>query len=90
MRGMTRIPVRRWQGWALCYIVTHAQPEQADDSPMASVLQATKSAAKPSAIWPMSSRPRFLAPPWMAICSAFRQLTAPKHTAHQSLMHISV
>ena len=43
---------------------------------MVSVFQPTKSAAKPGAICPMSSRPRFLAPPWMATLSTLRQFTA--------------
>lgn len=43
---------------------------------MVSVLKPTKSAANPGAICPMSSRPRFLAPPWMAILSTLRQFTA--------------
>ncbi|KAA6421005.1 MAG: hypothetical protein FRX49_09144 [Trebouxia sp. A1-2] len=37
---------------------------------MPSVLQATKSAAIPGAILPTSSRPRFLAPPWVPTKSA--------------------
>ena len=44
-------------------------------SPMVSVLHATKSAAKPGAIWPMSSLPRFLAPLWMASWNASRQFS---------------
>ena len=38
--------------------------------------KATRSAAKPGAIWPMSSRPRFLQPPCTAACSESRAVIA--------------
>lgn len=46
---------------------------------MAFVSQATKSAAKPGAILPMSSRPKFLAPPLMHSFNASREFITARH-----------
>lgn len=46
--------------------------------PKVSVLQATKSAANPGAIFPMSSRPRFFAPPCMAKVRTSRAVIAAR------------
>ncbi len=60
-------------------------------NPMLSVRQATKSAAKPGAISPMSVRPRLRAPPFMPSSSASRASSAAHrdHVFHQRALFVT-
>ena len=51
------------------------------EKPMVSVRQATRSAAKPGAIWPRSSLPRLRAPPCVPSLSVSLQLSAAQHSS---------